>query len=105
MVGFAAAVANNMLSSLRLCLRLALAFLHTGKLLSLVLCVPVLFDRVADLFHHFIIKIQIMQDAQTHSQHFLRLEQVTDVCSGIGTACRALAAFLDRTRIKLVLLI
>ena len=98
-------VANNMLSSLRLRLRLALASLHTGKLLSLVLSVPVLFDRVADLFHHFIIKIQIMQDAQTHSQHFLCLKQVADICPGIGTACRALAAFLDRTRVKLILLV
>ena len=34
---------------------------HTGKFSCLVFCETVFFDGVADLLHHFIIKIQIMQ--------------------------------------------
>lgn len=35
--------------------------IYTGKFSCLVFCETVFFDGVADLLHHFIIKIQIMQ--------------------------------------------
>ena len=43
--------------------RLSFSRFHAGKLLRFVLGIAVVFDRVANLFHHFIIKIQIMQYA------------------------------------------
>ena len=44
-----------------------------------------------------------MQHAEAHSQHFLGLEQVTDVGSGIACAGRAGAALFYGALVKLIL--
>ena len=46
-----------------------------------------------------------MQNTETHAEHFFCFQQMTDVGSAVMTARRALAAFLNRTRIQLVFLI
>lgn len=36
--------------------------------------------RITDFRHEFIIKIEIVQDAEAHSEHLSRAEQMTDIC-------------------------
>ena len=49
-----------------------------------------------------IVEIKIMQDAQTHTEHLLRLEQVANICPAVMAAGRTLASLLDRTVIQLI---
>lgn len=46
--------------------------------IKLLVIIPVY--RIAYLRHKFIIEIEIVQDAETHSEHLSRAEQMTDIC-------------------------
>ena len=50
------------------------------NILAIKLLIIISVYRIAYLRHKLIIKIEIMQDAETHSEHFSRAEQMTDIC-------------------------
>ena len=55
------------------CCGLLFSRLHLLQLMSLILLIISRIQGVPYLFHQMIIKIQIVQHAKTHSQHFLCL--------------------------------
>ena len=61
-----------------------------------------LFYCGTDFFHKLIIEIKVMDNAKAHSQQFPCLEQVADICAGIGLAYGAIALFVDGAVIQLV---
>ena len=84
------------------------------------LCLPLIPasapDSSADLLGKVIIEIQIMKYAHSHSEYFLCLQKMTDICSAVSSgictvgsllSCtdRAHTALLYRSFIKLIFLI
>ena len=49
-----------------------------------------------------IIEIQIVKYTETHSQHFLCFQKMTDIGSAVMLACRTLTAFFDRTCVQFI---
>ena len=62
-------------------------------------------DRVPDLFHQVIVKIEVVQHQKTHPQHLLCLEQMVDVSARMPFARGAAAAFLQRTLVLFIALV
>ena len=85
--------------SLVACLRSLCIPVHT---LLFELLIAAFVDRIADVLHEMIVEIKIMQDAQTHTEHLLRLEQVANICPAVMAAGRTLTSLLDRTVIQLI---
>ena len=52
-------------------------------------------DRIPDFLGELVIKIQVVHHAQTHGEHFLGLEQVPDIRTGITPANRAVALWVN----------
>ena len=59
-------------------------------------------DRFADLRHQIVIEIEVVENCQTHTEHFVRLEKMADITAGIETARRAITVGIDRQRISLI---
>ena len=53
---------------------------------------PAFIQRQTDLFHQGVIKIQIVQNRQTHAQHLPCLEQVMQISTGKAPAHRAIGS-------------
>ena len=49
-----------------------------------------------------VVEIEIVEHAETHAQHFLGFQKVTDIASAVMTAGRTLAAFLNGLLIQLI---
>ena len=64
-----------------------------------------LVQRSADFFHHRVVEIEVMEDAEAHAQHFLRFQQMANVSPAVALAGGALAAFLNRPLVTLVFLV
>ena len=79
--------------------------IHSIQLFLLIFLIAPLLNRLPNLLHHMIIKIQVMQHAQAHSQHFFCFQQMPDIRAAVGTAGRTLAAFFNRALIGLITLI
>ena len=63
----------------------------------LIFCKSSLVKGFSDLLHHVIIKIQIVKNAETHSQHFLGFQKMTDIGSAVMAAGRTLASLFYRS--------
>ena len=83
----------------KMCIRDRCIPVHT---LLFELLIAAFVDRIADVLHEMIVEIKIMQDAQTHTEHLLRLEQVANICPAVMAAGRTLTSLLDRTVIQLI---
>ena len=82
-----------------------LPMFHAIQFLSLIILIIAHIDGITDFFHHRIIEIQIVQYAQTHTEHFFCLQQMTDVSSTVRTAGRTLTSHFNRTHIPFKLLV
>ena len=61
-----------------------------------------LLQSCTNLFHQRVIKIQVVHNRQSHSQHLVCLEQMTDVRSAVALADRAVALCVDWLIVQLV---
>lgn len=60
-------------------------------------------QSIPDFLHQLVVEIQIVHHAQPHSQHFLSLEQVTQISPGVPAAHWAVTLGVNRERIRLIL--
>ena len=62
-------------------------------------------DRLTDLRHEIVIEIEVVEHRKTHTEHFVRLEQVADIASGIEAASRTSAVGVDGKGVTLIFLV
>ena len=55
-----------------------------------------LIQGITDLFHEFIVKIQVMHDTKPHGEHFVCLKQVVDIRARMAAAGGTIASFVQR---------
>ena len=69
------------------------------------LLVSTLIERIADFLHQLIIEIEVMQNGEPHTEHFLSLKQMTNIGSRIVPAGGTSALLGDRSGIICVFLV
>ena len=60
---------------------------------------------IADLLCEIIVEIEVVENRKSHAEGFLRLDEMTDVCSGVIAAGRTTAVFIDGTGVVEILFV